>query len=142
MACRSLLLWTLALAGASTNLSPALAQTIKIGIINSYSGFLAQQGDQMEKGMSLYAKEHEKDLPAGVKIEILRRDDGGAPEVGKRVAQELILRERVNILMGVVSGPIAAAIAPLTAEARTPFVVTNAAGVGLPRLSPDGVRVS
>jgi branched-chain amino acid transport system substrate-binding protein len=142
MLSRLYIILMLVLASASTGLSPALAQTIKIGIINSYSGFLAQQGDQMEKGMSLYAKEHEKDLPAGVKIEIFRRDDGATPEVGKRVAQELILRERVNILMGVVSGPIAAAIAPLTAESKTPFVVTNAAGVTLPRLSPYIVRVS
>ena len=57
----------------------ASAQTIKIGLINSYSGFLAQAGDQMQKGIDLYVKEHEKDLPPGVKIEILKRDDAAAP---------------------------------------------------------------
>src|SRR5260370_4897671 len=68
----------------------ASAQTIKIGLINSYSGFLAQAGDQMQKGIDLYVKEHEKDLPPGVKIEIINRDDAAAPEVVKRAAQDLI----------------------------------------------------
>src|SRR5947209_19666713 len=91
--------------------APGAAQTVvKIGVINSNSGVLAQPGDEMEKGMALYVKEHEKDLPAGVKVELLRRDDAAAPETGKRVAQELITRDRVQMLVGVVSSPVAAAI--------------------------------
>jgi branched-chain amino acid transport system substrate-binding protein len=128
-----------ALAGA---LAPAAAQTIKIGLINSNTGFLAQAGDEMEKGISLYVKTHEKDLPPGVKVELIRRDDTAAPEVGKRVAQELITRERVQILLGIVGSPIAAAVAPLTAEAKIPLVITNAAGVAIPRISPYVARVS
>jgi branched-chain amino acid transport system substrate-binding protein len=120
----------------------ASAQTIKIGLINSYSGFLAQAGDQMQKGIDLYVKEHEKDLPPGVKIEIIKRDDAAAPEVGKRVAQELITRDRVQLLVGVVGSPIAAAVAPLTQEAKVPLVITNAAGAAIPRISPYVVRVS
>ena len=120
----------------------ASAQTIKIGLINSYSGFLAQAGDQMQKGIDLYVKEHEKDLPAGVKIEIIKRDDAAAPETGKRVAQELITRDHVQLLMGVVGSPIAAAIAPLTKEAKIPLVITNAAGAAIPRISPYVVRFS
>jgi branched-chain amino acid transport system substrate-binding protein len=73
----------------------APAQTIKIGLINSNTGFLAQQGDQMDKGIRLSVKTHEKDLPPGVKVELIRRDDTAAAEVGKRMAQELITRERV-----------------------------------------------
>src|SRR6202163_3369325 len=129
----------LTLAGGTITAS---AQTIKIGLINSYSGFLAQAGDQMQKGIDLYVKEHEKDLPPGVKIEIIKRDDTTAPEVGKRVAQELITRDHVQLLVGVVGSPIAAAIAPLTQEAKVPLVITNAAGVAIPRLSPYVVRVS
>jgi len=120
----------------------ASAETVKIGIINSLSGFLAPPGDEMQKGMDLYAKEHTKDLPAGVTIEIVKRDDGTNPETGKRMAQELITREKVNILLGVMGSPIAAAIAPLTAEAKIPFVITNAAGVAIPRISPYVARVS
>jgi len=134
----------LALAGLAVagGLTPSAAQTVKIGLINSNTGFLAQAGDEMEKGISLYAKTHEKELPPGVKVEILRRDDGAAPETGKRQAQELITRERVNVLLGVVGSPIAAAIAPLTAEAKVPLVITNAAGVAIPRISPYVARVS
>src|ERR1700740_3798343 len=86
---------TVAVAAAT----PAPAQTIKIGLINSNTGFLAQAGDEMEKGINLYVKTHEKELPPGVKVELIRRDDTAAPEVGKRVAQELITRERVQALL-------------------------------------------
>ena len=122
--------------------TPAQAQTVKIGLINSNTGFLAQAGDEMEKGINLYVKTHEKDLPLGVKVELIRRDDTAAPDVGKRVAQELITRERVQALLGIVGSPIAAAVSPLTAEAKIPLVITNAAGVAIPRISPYVARVS
>ena len=131
-------MWTLTAGGAIAALAVAGScvrrrrRPIKIGFINSYSGFLAQAGDEMEKGIDLYVKEHEKDLPPGVKVEIVKRDDAANPEVGKRVAQELITRDHVQLLVGVVGSPIAAAIAPLTAEAKVPLVITNAAGVGDP----------
>jgi branched-chain amino acid transport system substrate-binding protein len=120
----------------------ARADTVKIGIINSYSGFVAQAADEMQKGIDLYAKLHEKDLPEGVKIELVKRDDTSNPEVGKRLAQELITRDQVQALMGIVLSPVAAAVAPLTAEAKVPLVLTNAAGVQLTRLSPYIVRTS
>src|ERR1700726_3193556 len=132
----------IAVLGMAGGTITASAQTIKIGLINSYSGFLAQAGDQMQKGIDLYVKGHEKDLPPGVKIEIIKRDDAAAPEVGKRVAQELITRDHVQLLVGVVGSPIAAAIAPLTQEAKVPLVITNAAGAAIPRISPYVVRVS
>jgi len=133
-----------ALVAAAVALSPAtvMAQTVKIGVINSYSGFVAQAADEMQKGMDLYVKEHEKDLPAGVKLDLIKRDDTSKPDVGKRLAQELIARDHVNLLAGVILSPVAAAVAPLTAEVRVPFVITNAAGVAIPRLSPYVVRVS
>jgi branched-chain amino acid transport system substrate-binding protein len=116
--------------------------TVKIGIINSYSGFVAQAADQMQKGIDLYVKEHEKDLPPGVKIELIKRDDTSNPEVGKRLAQELITRDKVQLLAGIILSPVAAAVAPLTAEAKVPLILTNAAGVQLTRLSPYVVRTS
>ena len=139
--------WTSILAAAAvaaTGLAPpALAQThIKIGFINSYSGFLAQPGDEMDKGVALYVKEHEKELPAGVTIEVIKRDDTSTPEVARRVAQELITRDHVQLLFGVVASPNAAAIAPLTAETKVPLIITNAAGTAIPRISPYVVRVS
>src|SRR5206468_2696981 len=96
----------------------------------------------MQKGIDLYVKEHEKELPPGVKIEIIRRDDAAVPDTGKRLAQELITREQVQLLLGIVGSPIAAAVAPLTDQAKIPLVITNAAGVAIPRISPYVVRVS
>jgi branched-chain amino acid transport system substrate-binding protein len=123
--------------------APLLAQTVKVGLINSYTGFVAQPADQGQKGSDLYFKEHEKDLPPGVKIEILKRDDTSNPEVGKRLAQELITRDRVQLLTGIVLSPVATAVAPLTAEAKVPLVLSYAAaGVSIPRLSPYVVRVT
>jgi branched-chain amino acid transport system substrate-binding protein len=123
--------------------SPVSADTVKIGFITSYSGFLAQAGDSMDKGVALYLKTHQADLPPGVQIELIKRDDTSSnADVGKRLAQELITRDHVQILAGVVGSPIAAAIAPLTAEAKVPLVIMNAAGSAIPRISPYLVRVS
>jgi branched-chain amino acid transport system substrate-binding protein len=119
------------------------AQTVKVGLINSYTGFVAQAADQGQKGSDLYFKMHEKDLPPGVKIELLKRDDTSNPEVGKRLAQELITRDHVQLLTGIVLSPVATAVAPLTAEAKVPLVIAYAAaGVNIPRLSPYVVRVT
>jgi branched-chain amino acid transport system substrate-binding protein len=123
---------------------PALARTVvKIGLISSYSGFVAQAADQAQKAIDLYLKEHELDLPPGVKVELIRRDDTSSPEVGKRLAQELVARERVQLLTGIVLSPVAAAIAPLTAEAKVPLLISiAAAGVAIPRISPYVARVT
>jgi len=132
----------LAAAGASLPL-PLAAQTVKVGLINSYTGFVAQPADQGQKGFDLYVKLHEKDLPPGVKIEVLRRDDTSNPEVGKRLAQELITRDHVQLLTGVVLSPVAAAVAPMTAEAKVPLLLDIAsAGVTIPRISPYVARIS
>ena len=134
------------LAGAAliwSGVQGAAETVVKVGVITTYSGTEAQTGEEMDKGLKLYVKEHEKDLPPGVKLELVYRDDTGPnPDVAKRLAQELITREHVQMLTGVVWTPNAAAIAPLTVEAKVPFVIMNAAGVSLTRLSPYIVRVS
>ncbi len=138
---------TLAVLGLAVLALPsgrAAADTVvKIGLINSYTGFVAQAGDEGQKGIDLYVKEHEKDLPPGVKIQLIKRDDTSTPEVGKRLAQELIARDHVQLLTGVVLSPVAAAIAPLTAEAKVPLLLSiAAAGVQIPRISPYVARVT
>jgi branched-chain amino acid transport system substrate-binding protein len=121
----------------------ASAQTVKVGIINTYSGPLESQGDQMERGIVLYMKQHAHDLPAGVKIELIRRDDTGPnPEVAKRLAQDLITRDHVQLLAGVVWTPNALAIAPLVTEAKVPLIIMNAATASITTKSPYIVRVS
>jgi branched-chain amino acid transport system substrate-binding protein len=122
----------------------AAAETVvKVGVILTYSGTEAQTGDQIDKGLKLYVKEHGNERPPGVKVELIFRDDTGPnPEVAKRLATELITRDHVQLLTGEVWTPNAAAIAPVTAESKTPFVIMNAAGVTIPRISPYVVRVS
>ena len=74
-------------------LVPAHAQqTVKVGLIMTYSGQFADAAAQMDNGVKLYVKQH-GDTAAGRKIEIIRRDTGGAPDAAKRLAQELIVRD-------------------------------------------------
>lgn len=122
---------------------PARAETVKIGVILTYSGPQATLGEEITRGLELYYNEHQKDLPAGVTVELVKRDDGGPnPEAAKRLAQELVTRDQVQFLTGVVWSPNAAAIAPIATEAKVPFVIMNAAGSGLTRASPYIMRDS
>ena len=121
----------------------AAAQEVKVGLILTLSGPFALLGDPIDKGAMLYAKLHDKDLPKGVKVTIIRRDDTGPnPEVAKRLAQELVTRDGVKILAGIVFTPNAAAIAPLATTAKVPLVLMNATTSNLTRLSPYIVRTS
>src|SRR5471032_483297 len=137
-------IFALATSVALASMSGATAETtIKVGVIFTYSGTEAQSGELIDNGLRLYVKTHEKDLPPGIKVELILRDDTGPkPDVAKRLAQELITRDHVQFLTGVVWTPNAAAIAPLTADAKVPFVIMNAAGAPLTRMSPYVVRVS
>ena len=135
----------LALLGASlAGIGVAAAQTeIKVGVISTMSGPDAQPGDEMNKGIDLYVKTHEKDLPPGVKVTLIYRDDTGAnPDVAKRLATELVTRDHVNFLAGVVWSPNASAIASVATEAKVPFIDMNAAAAPIPRLSPYIIRDS
>ena len=128
----------LALASSAT-----FAQTIKIGFITSYSGLNGNLGPYMERAVRLYIKQHQHELPKGVKIELITRDDTGPnPDKAKQLAQELIVRERVNLLAGVVFTPNALAIAPLATEAKVPFVIMNAGTAMITTRSPYIARTS
>lgn len=135
---------TVAMAALASLLAfPVAAKTIKIGIITTFSGPLAPPGLSMDKGLSLYAKLHEKDLPSGIKVDIIRRDTTGInPAVAKRLAQELITRDHVDMIAGVVYSPNALAIAPIMTQAKIPFVDMNAAAAEITRKSPYVVRDS
>ena len=141
MAARKFIATAIAIAALSA--SGAVAQTVKVGIINTYSGPFAEPGDLIDRGIKLYMKEHEKDLPPGVKIELIRRDDTGPqPDVAKRLAQELITRDQVQILAGIVYTPNALAVAPLVTEAKVPLIVMNASTPSITTMSPYIARVS
>jgi branched-chain amino acid transport system substrate-binding protein len=119
------------------------AQTVRLGVINTYSGPSANLGEQIDRGIRLYVKQHGKDLPPGVKLEIIRRDDTGPnPEVAKRMAQELITRDHVQLLAGPVYSPNALAIAPVVTEGKVPFIILNAGTAVITTKSQYIARVS
>src|SRR5882672_2350438 len=132
-----------ALALASLLASAAAAQTVKIGVIGTYTGPQAVFGEMTDRAFKLHTKLHEKDLPAGVKLEFLTRDDGGPnPDKARQLAQELIVRDRVQLLAGIAFTPNAMAIAPVVTEAKIPLVLTNAGTSVVTTRSPYIVRFS
>jgi branched-chain amino acid transport system substrate-binding protein len=128
-----------ALAAATT----AAAQTpLKVGLIMPYSGQFADTATQMDNAIKLYVKQH-GDTVAGRKLEFIRKDTGGmAPDVAKCLAQELIVRDSVDILGGFVLTPNALAAADVSAEAKKFMVVMNAATAIIITKSPYMVRTS
>ncbi|HUZ75005.1 MAG TPA: ABC transporter substrate-binding protein [Stellaceae bacterium] len=131
---------TLALGTAAM---PAAAQTVKIGVINTSSGPQAEVGEMLDKGLELYYKLHRNDLPKGVKIELIKRDDTGlAPEVAKRLAQELVTRDHVKLLTGFVWSPNFMSVASVATQAKIPTLSMNAAATEAVGLSPYMTRIS
>ena len=121
--------------------SPAAAEPIKIGVILTYSGRDAALGEQIDRAIDLFVKMHEKDLPAGTKVELIKRDDTGVnPDLARRLAQELVLRDHVQILTGGQWTPNALAVAALTKQAKIPFVTMTAGGSAVTLQSPYVVR--
>ena len=116
--------------------------TMKIGIIDPYSGQFADTATQMDNAIKLYIKQH-GDTVAGRKIEFIRKDVGGvAPDVAKRLAQELVVRDHVDILAGFVLTPNALAAGAVSAEAKKFMVVMNAATSIITTKSPYIARTS
>jgi branched-chain amino acid transport system substrate-binding protein len=116
--------------------------TIKIGLILPYSGQFADTATQIDGGIKLYLKQHGDKL-AGMNVEIIRKDDGGInPPLAKRLAQELVTRDNVDILAGFSLTPNALAAADVSAEAKKFMVVMNAATSIITTKSPYMVRTS
>src|ERR1043165_1394724 len=122
---------------------PASAQdTIKVGIILPYLGQFADGATQLDNAIKLYVKQH-GDTVAGRKLEFIRKDTGGiAPDVAKRLAQELIVRDKVDILAGFLLTPNALAAGDISNEAKKFMVVMNAATSIITTKSPYMVRAS
>jgi len=132
-----------ALALALLGTGPAGAEdTVKVGLIISYSGQFADTAAQMDNAIKLYVKQH-GDTVAGKKIEFIRKDTGGvAPDVAKRLAQELIVRDHADIIAGFALTPNALAAADVSAEAKKFMVVMNAATSIITTKSPYIARTS
>jgi branched-chain amino acid transport system substrate-binding protein len=127
---------------AALSAIPAAAQQppVKIGLIMPYSGQFADVATQMDNAIKLYVKLN-GDTVAGRKVEFIRKDTGGiAPDVAKRLAQELIVRDNVDILAGFVLTPNAMAAGDVSAEAKKFMVVMNAATAIITTKSPYMTR--
>src|SRR6266567_6803359 len=115
---------------------------VKLGMVGEFSGPFAQYGQQILGGMNAYMKLH-GDTVAGKKVEIVQKDTTGpSPDVAKRLAQELVTRDNVDILVGFGLTPNALAAAPVATEAKKAMVIMNAATSIITTRSPYIVRVS
>jgi branched-chain amino acid transport system substrate-binding protein len=119
------------------------APPLKIGLVLPMSGPFAAYGKQIEHGVKLYVDEHH-DMFGDRKVELIVKDDspGTSGDVSKRMAQELVIKDKVDILAGFGLTPSAFAVAPLATEAKKPMVVMNAATSAITTKSPYIVRTS
>ena len=129
-------------AGALFLGSARAEEAVKIGMVAEMSGPFADFGRQMQSGIALYQKQH-GDTVAGKKVVVVVKDVGGPnPELAKRLATELLVREKVQLLTGFGFTPNALSVAPLATQAKVPMVVMNAAASGLTAKSPYMLRTS
>lgn len=125
---------------AATN-AIAQSNTFKIGLILPMTGQQASTGRQIEAAAKLYMAQNGATV-AGKKVELIVKDDTSVPEVTKRMAQELIVNDKVNVLAGFGITPSALATAPLATQSKTPMVVMAAATSSITQASPYVVRTS
>ena len=125
--------------GATT--SQAQSNTLKIGLILPMTGPFASTGKQIEAAARLYMAQH-GDTIAGRKVELILKDDTSTPDVTKRIAQELVVNDKVNVLAGFGLTPLALATAPIATQSKTPQVVMAAATSSITQASPYIVRTS
>lgn len=133
----------IALVVASLAATQSIAQsgTFKIGLILPMTGQLASTGRQIEAAAKLYMAQH-GDTVAGKKIQLIIKDDTTVPDVTKRLAQELVVNDKVDVLAGFGITPSALATAPIATQAKTPMVVMSAATSSITQASPYIVRTS
>lgn len=122
--------------------SVAQAQdTVKVGLILPMTGPFTSTGKQIIGAVRLYMQEHGATV-AGKKIEVILKDDTGNAEITKRLAQELVVSEKVQVLAGFGLTPLALAVAPLATEAKVPQIVMAAGTSIITERSPYIVRTS
>jgi branched-chain amino acid transport system substrate-binding protein len=129
-------------AGLLASLSGAHAQqAMKIGLILPMTGPFASTGRQIEAAAKLYIQQN-GDTVAGKKIELIVKDDAGVADTTKRLAQELIVNEKVGVIAGFGLTPLALASAPLATQAKVPAIVMAAATATITEASPYIARTS
>lgn len=126
----------LALSGAAS-----AQDTVKIGLILPMTGPFASTGRQIEAAAKLYMQQH-GDTVAGKRIQLIVKDDTGVADVTKRLAQELIVNDKITVMAGFGLTPLALASAPLATQAKVPAVVMAAATATITEASPFITRTS
>src|SRR5712671_7786389 len=138
---RQMLLTAAAVAGALLA-TPATAQdSVKIGLIVPMTGQQASTGKQIDAAVKLYQAQHGTTV-AGKKVDVILKDDAAVPDNTKRIAQELIVNDKVNFLAGFGVTPAALAAAPLATQAKVPLIVMAAGTSIITERSPYIVRTS
>jgi branched-chain amino acid transport system substrate-binding protein len=130
----------LALLGAS-GLSLAQDNVFKIGLILPMTGQQATTGRQIEAAARLWMAQN-GDTVAGKKVQLIVKDDASVPANTRRLAQELVVNDKVNVLAGMGITPSALAVAPIATQSKTPLVVMAAATSSITEASPYVVRSS
>ena len=126
---------------ATTLGSMAQDNTFKIGLILPMTGQQATTGRQVEAAARLYMAQN-GDTVAGKKIQLIVKDDTSLPDTTRRLAQELVVNDKVNVLAGFGITPSALATAPIATQSKTPMVVMAAATSSITQASPYVVRTS
>ncbi|HET7795424.1 MAG TPA: ABC transporter substrate-binding protein [Rhizobacter sp.] len=133
----------LSVAALALALPHSFAQTapFKIGFILPMTGQSASTGRQIEAAAKLYMAQNGSTV-AGRKIELIIKDDAGVADSTRRIAQELVVNDKVDVLAGFGLTPLAMATAPIATQSKTPMVVTAAATSAITNASPYIVRTS
>jgi branched-chain amino acid transport system substrate-binding protein len=121
--------------------SMAETKPFKIGMLLPMTGPFASTGRQVENGVRLYMSQF-GDTVAGRKVQIILKDDTGVPDMTKRLAQDLIVTDKVDVLAGFGLTPLALATAPIATQSKTPMVIMAAATSIITEASPFIVRTS
>jgi branched-chain amino acid transport system substrate-binding protein len=132
------------LAVAALCVVPGLASaqdTVKIGLILPMTGQQASTGKQIDAAVKLYQAQNGTTV-AGKKVEVILKDDTSVPDVTKRLAQELVVNDKVAVLAGFGITPSAMATAPIATQAKVPEVVMAAGTSNITEASPFVVRTS
>ncbi|MDB5820584.1 MAG: transporter substrate-binding protein [Rhizobacter sp.] len=127
--------------GFATLPASAQSDTLKIGLILPMTGQSASTGREVSAGVNLYLAQNGNTV-AGKKVEIILKDDAGVADNTRRMAQELVVNDKVSVLAGFGLTPLAMSVAPIATQSKTPMVVMAAATSSIIDASPYAIRTS
>ncbi len=140
---RKMLVEALTAVAVASGVTGAWAQsdTVKIGVVLPMTGQQASTGRQIEGAIKLWVAQN-GNKAGGKKVEVIVKDDGSVPDATRRLAQELVVNDKVVALAGFGITPSAMATAPIATQSKTPMVVMAAATSAITEASPYIVRTS